>query len=88
MSAAGSSFYWAMRLLPAERRDAMFALYGYCRGLDDVADGPGTLEAKRARLAVMRGVVAALYETGVALDPLVAPLAPAIKRYGLPRAEL
>lgn len=88
MSAVGSSFYWAMRLLPAERRQAMFALYAYCRGLDDIADGPDAPEAKRVRLRVMRGVVAALYETGTALDPLVAPLAPAITRFDLPRAEL
>lgn len=83
-----SSFYWAMRLLPAERREAMFALYAYCRGLDDIADGPGETEHKRARLAVLRGVIAALYETGIALDPLVAPLAPATKRFNLPRDEL
>lgn len=88
MSAARSSFYWAMRLLPAERRAAMFALYGYCRGLDDIADGPDTPDVKRARLAVIRGAVAALYETGVALDPSLAALKPAIGRFDLPRAEL
>lgn len=85
---AGTSFYWTMRLLPRERREAMFALYAYCRGLDDIADGPGTTESKHARLAVVRGAVAALYETGIALDPLVAPLAPPITRFALPRAEL
>lgn len=85
---ARTSFYWAMRLLPAERREAMFALYAYCRGLDDVADGPDPAETKRARLAVARGAVAAFFETGVALDPLLAPLAPAIRRFDLPRAEL
>ncbi len=29
--AAGSSFFWAMRLLPAPRRHAMYALYAFCR---------------------------------------------------------
>lgn len=84
----GSSFYWAMRLLPRSRRQAMFALYGYCRMLDDVADGADSIETRRARLAVVRGAVAALYETGVALEPTLAALAPAIRRYDLPRAEL
>lgn len=83
-----SSFYWAMRLLPRSRREAMFAIYDYCRVLDDIADEPGNPDDKRARLAVMRGAVAALFETGVALHPTLKALAPAIKRYGLPRPEL
>lgn len=83
-----TSFYWAMRLLPTGQREAMFALYAYCRGLDDIADGDAPTDQKRARLAVIRGVVAALYETGIALDPLVAPLAPAVGQFALPRGEL
>ncbi|MGE5517315.1 MAG: squalene/phytoene synthase family protein [Bacteroidota bacterium] len=83
-----SSFYWAMRLLPHTRRQAMFALYGYCRMLDDIADGDQSADIRRARLAVVRGAVAALYETGVALEPSLAALAPFIRRYDLPRAEL
>lgn len=88
MSGGSSSFYWAMRLLPRAKREAMFALYGYCRMLDDVADGDGSVDARRARLAVVRGAVAALFETGVALEPTLAALAPAIRAYDLPRAEL
>ncbi|MBC7952661.1 MAG: presqualene diphosphate synthase HpnD [Rhodospirillaceae bacterium] len=84
----GSSFYWAMRLLPAEQRAAMFALYGYCRRLDDIADGDAPMDTRRAKLSVMRGAVAALFETGVALDPTLVALKPAIDRFALPRAEL
>lgn len=84
----GSSFYWAMRLLPAGQRAAMFALYGYCRHLDDIADGDDPVDVRRAKLAVMRGAVAALFETGMALDPTLAALQPAIDRFTLPRAEL
>lgn len=83
-----SSFYWAMRLLPRQRREAMFALYHYCRVLDDIADGDADADQRRAQLAVIRGAVAALYETGIALHPALIPLAPAITRFNLPRAEL
>jgi len=83
-----SSFYWAMRLLPRDQRDAMFALYGYCRLLDDIADGDAPADTRRAKLATMRGALAALFEAGVALDPTLKALKPAIERYGLPRAEL
>lgn len=39
---SGTSFYWAMRLLPKYKRDAMFAVYAFCREVDDVADEPGS----------------------------------------------
>jgi phytoene synthase len=38
VEAAGTSFYWAMRLLPKERRDGMYAVYAFCREVDDIAD--------------------------------------------------
>ncbi len=33
-----SSFYWALRSLPKDRREAMFALYAFCRDVDDIVD--------------------------------------------------
>ena len=41
------SFYTAMRILPERQREAMFALYGFCRAVDDIADerGPATAAA-------------------------------------------
>ena len=32
-----SSFYLAMRLMPEERREAMFAIYAFNRAVDEVA---------------------------------------------------
>ena len=57
---SGSSFYWAMRLLPEEKRAAMFAIYAFCREVDDIADGDGTPEEKRAKLQAWRGEIDAL----------------------------
>ena len=36
-----TSFFWAMRALPEENRHAMFAVYAFCREVDDIADGDG-----------------------------------------------
>lgn len=36
----GSSFYWGIRLLPRPRREAMAALYLFCRAVDDIVDEP------------------------------------------------
>ncbi len=82
-----STFYWAMRLLPAERREALFALYDIARAIDDVADGPGTAEARRAGLDEWRRQIAAIYE-GTPTDPVALAFQPHARRFGLPRAEL
>jgi presqualene diphosphate synthase len=59
-----SSFYAAMRILPAPRRKAMFALYEFCRAVDDVADerGPATASQRLAELERWRGDVAAMFD--------------------------
>ncbi len=57
-----SSFYWAMRLLPAAKRRAMFAIYAYCRELDDIADEPAPETEKQQGLAAWRKEVNAVYE--------------------------
>ena len=58
-----SSFYAAMRILPLRQRTAMFALYAFCRAVDDIADepGPATPEERLAELERWRADVAAMY---------------------------
>jgi len=52
--AAGTSFFWAMRLLPTEKRHAMYGVYAFCRAVDDIADDPGTVPGKLEQLAEWR----------------------------------
>ena len=60
--ASGSSFYLAMRLMPEAERDAMFAIYAFCRKVDDIADdGVGTREERRRKIDAWRDDIAALY---------------------------
>jgi phytoene synthase len=87
-STGGSTFYWPMLLLPRDKRGAIFAVYRFCRAVDDVADEPGDLADKRERLAAWREQVRVLYLGGTATDPVAKSLAQAIERYHLPRAEL
>ena len=35
---SGSSFYWGMKILPNKQARAMFAVYSFCRIVDDIAD--------------------------------------------------
>ncbi len=60
--ASGSSFYWAMRLMPAQRRAAMFAIYAYCRELDDIADADTPPEQRRAELENWRAEVGRIWD--------------------------
>jgi phytoene synthase len=63
VEAAGTSFYWAMRLLPQERRDGMYAVYAFCREVDDIADDADTPpERKTAALDAWRSEIDALYD--------------------------
>jgi presqualene diphosphate synthase len=59
--AARSSFFWAMQLLPAQRREAMQALYAFCREVDDIADGEASHALKQTLLSNWRGEIAHLY---------------------------
>jgi phytoene synthase len=80
--ASGSSFYIAMRLMPAEERDAMFAIYAFCRKVDDIADdGVGTRSQRHEKLEQWREDLKKLYAGSVAQQ--VRFLAPAVTRYGL-----
>lgn len=80
--ASGSSFYIAMRLMPAEERDAMFAIYAFCRKVDDIADdGVGTRSQRHEKLEQWRSDLFELYSGKVAQQ--VRFLAPAVTRYGL-----
>jgi presqualene diphosphate synthase len=62
VAAAGTSFYWAMRLLPRERREGMYAVYAFCREVDDIADEiSGTPAEKLTALAEWHAEIDALY---------------------------
>ncbi len=80
--AAGTSFYWAMRLLPVERREAMFAVYAFCRVIDDIADSDDPPAVKLAALADWRAEVAAIY-AGTPTRPLARVLADVAARHRL-----
>jgi presqualene diphosphate synthase len=85
--ASGSSFRWGMRILPPERRRAMYAVYAFCRIIDDIADEPGDLGERQARLDGWRAEIGRVYDTGAVTEPIARALAPAVRRYRLPRAE-
>ena len=85
--ASGSSFYWAMRLLEPRRRLAMYAIYAFCRDVDDIVDEPGTDEDKARRLDLWEEDIRALYHGGQPTQTLGAALRPAILSFTLPMVD-
>ncbi len=83
---SGTSFGLGMRILPRERREAMYAIYAFCREIDDIADEDGTPQEKHAALDAWRTEIDALYD-GRATMPTAVALAPAIATYGLDKQE-
>lgn len=83
---SGTSFYWAMRLLPPEKRQAMFAIYAFCREVDDIADDPGEEIAKLNQLAEWREEIDRLYAGEPTLRTSRALLRPS-KRFGLKKED-
>ena len=79
---AGTSFYRGMRILPADRRMAMYAIYAFCRLVDDVADEPAPLHDKRVGLARWRSAIAAVFH-GTGEDAVTRVLVGAVNRFGL-----
>ncbi len=66
------NFYYAFRLLPPARRDAICAVYAFMRNCDDLSDEPG---ATRAPLEQWRGELREALAGG---DPLSHPVWPAL----------
>jgi presqualene diphosphate synthase len=83
--AAGTSFYMAMRLLPEPRRDAMYAIYAFCREVDDIADDYPAAE-KAPALEKWRAEIDAIY-AGKSTMPLGRVLAEDAKRFHLRRED-
>ncbi|GAC1612240.1 MAG: presqualene diphosphate synthase HpnD [Novosphingobium sp.] len=83
---SGSSFYAGMRVLPRAEREAMYAIYGFCRMVDDIADDEvGDRPSRAVALDVWRRDLDALY---AGLDPgQAALLVEAVARFGLRRED-
>ena len=84
--ARSSSFYAGMRVLPPAKRAAMYAIYAFCRAVDDVADEGGERAQRQAELARWRADVDAMYQGRVARR--LADLASHVAAFDLQRADM
>jgi phytoene synthase len=78
---SSSNFYYAFRLLSPERRDALFAVYAFCRFVDDIADDAGRSDPA-GLLARWRDELGRVYD-GTPTHPISCALADAVQRFPL-----
>jgi len=81
-AASGSSFYYSFMFLPKLRREAITALYAFCREVDDIADECHDIDIARTKLAWWRAEIGNLY-AGKPQHPVTKALATPIKDYAL-----
>lgn len=83
---SSSNFFYAFRLLPRPKRDALYALYAFCRFVDDIADREGQ-RSPAALLDRWRQEVHQVY-TGQPQHPISRALAAVVSRYPLQQQHL
>lgn len=75
------NFYYGIRLLPADRRDALCAIYAFFRYCDDISDDDQKGDPARM-LAAWRG---ALVSEDIESSPILPAFRDAVARYGVPQ---
>ncbi len=75
-----------MRILPRGKRLAMYALYSFCRDVDDIADDPGDPLEKRKRLEEWRQEIERLYD-GAPTHPISVALSGPVFEFSLQKLD-
>ncbi len=81
-----TSFGPGMRILSKARREAMYAVYAFCREVDDIADEGGSRDEKLSALNDWRAEIERLYDGRPHYPTGVALLDPA-REFNLPKEE-
>jgi 15-cis-phytoene synthase len=85
------NFAYGIRLLPADKRQAMSALYAFSRRVDDIGDGALAPHVKQARLESTRELLGRIREGAVAeddTDPVAVALTDAARSFPIPLGGL
>lgn len=87
-----TSFYYSFLVLPADQRQAIVAVWDFCRAVDDTVDAPSTegttterKTAVEATLGRWRSEIAVCFDGGAPVTVQGRRLQPFVARFGLPR---
>jgi phytoene synthase len=83
-----SNFYYAFLFLPRERREALEAVYAFCRLVDDVVDEEAPDADKHAGIARWRRELDAVYGSAESDHPVTCKLREAVARFPIRREDM
>ena len=84
---SGSSFYYSFMFLPPEQRQAITALYAFCREVDDVVDECHDVSLAQIKLEWWRQEVERIF-AGTPTHPVGFALQDVLRRFKLPQEQL
>lgn len=86
VQASGTSFLAAMKILPEDRRNAMYAIYAFCREVDDIADADAPAAEKIGLLQNWRREIDRVYRGDPQILTLRALVRP-VRQFGLEKED-
>src|SRR6187397_1317172 len=82
-----TSFYYSFLVLPAQKREAITAVFDFCRAVDDAVDLETDPVKASAALQLWRGEVDRVFTGGVPTTPQGRALQPFVPTAHLPRVQ-
>ena len=85
---SGTSFFWGMKRLPKEQKRAMFALYAFCREIDDIADEKDLeKKVKLKQISIWEKKINLIFKEKQLNDSLSKELFEAVRKFGLKKSN-
>ena len=85
---SGTSFFWGMKRLPKEQKRAMFALYAFCREVDDIADEKNLKKINKLnQISEWEKKINSIFKERKFKDSLSKELSEAVKRFDLSKSD-
>ncbi|QQR92924.1 MAG: phytoene/squalene synthase family protein [Candidatus Iainarchaeum archaeon] len=79
-----TSFSMAAQFLPEEKRNAAYALYGFCRATDNITDSRKTAPQKKKELAEWKNELHAAWDKGQSGNALLHAFVRVCEQYAIP----
>jgi phytoene synthase len=85
--ARDTNFYYSFLVLPARKRNAIVAVWDFCRAVDDAVDEAASVDQGVAQIAGWRAELSRCFDAGLPETRQGLTLQPYIREFDLPRAS-
>ena len=86
---SGTSFFWGMKILSYEQKRAIFAVYAFCRKIDDIADNQHTSRNEKLKeISLWEKKIDCIFSDRQISDPISREISLAKKKFNLKKRDL